>query len=96
MMRSVDSNTNMEFITDMLSHWGNDDFVDNLIGYVDSGKIVLEFPDCAPKEDMWDGTLLIHIKEEMGACEIVNKLISGTYANEIYMENNELLRLWWD
>jgi len=95
-MRSVDSNENMDFLIDMLVGWGDDAFTDNLVKYAESGKIVFEFPQCDPKQDMWDGELLIHIKEEMSTSEIVNNIISRTYADEISMEKDDLLRLWWD
>jgi hypothetical protein len=102
MMRSVDSNENMDFLIKIIDvainnedMFMDDMFTDNLVKYAESGKIVFELPQCDPQEGIWDGELIIHFKEEISTSEIVNNLISCTYADEFRMENNDLLRLFW-
>ena len=50
----------------------------------------------SPTKMRWDGTLRIHLNHNISATNLVNKYISPSQADEISVEKDLTLRLWWD
>lgn len=49
-----------------------------------------------PEKKIWDGELFIDFMEQPILTDVVNNCIGNAYADEISMENNKKIRLWWD
>jgi hypothetical protein len=70
-------------------------FINNLKVFINKDKIKLEIIDFDPQNDMWDGTLLIHLNG-ISTYDLVNYIIGCSNADEISMNNDNTVRLWWD
>lgn len=75
--------------------FGNKKIAQNLRNYVNNNQLQLELP-FIDSDLIWDGTLLIHFEQDLPAIEVVNNIINGCNANEIWFTDSKTLRLWWD
>lgn len=68
----------------------------NLQYYVNQGNIDVELNGYDEKAETWDAEILVHFNKDMSITDIVNNIISLSYADEVSMKNDKILRLWWD
>ena len=73
-----------------------DGVIKNLAVFVRDGKIELTCNTLDVGAGYWDGELLITFTSEMSKEDLVNYIISGSYADEMQMIDYKTLRLWWD
>jgi hypothetical protein len=70
--------------------------ITNLAVFVRDGKIALTCKTLDVGAAYWDGELLITFTSDMSKEDLVNYIISGSYADEMQMVDYKTLRLWWD
>jgi hypothetical protein len=93
---TADNPKNIEIISSFLKDYMGSTGMRNLSVFVKQGRIDLEFPECDPYNEFWDGTLLIHFKQDFTPAEVVNYILAFSRADEISFVNDKTLRMWWD
>ncbi len=78
--------------------WGTygNTFKHTLENFYRKGLIDIEFKEMDLKKQTWGGTMNITMKEGMTTRLMVNAIIAFCHADEISMESDTVLRLWWD
>jgi hypothetical protein len=71
-------------------------FLNNLSVLIDAKSITVTVNNINPVEEEWDGLMFVNISSTIKLFEVVNNIISPSFADEIFMENEYELRLWWD
>lgn len=74
----------------------NNVLVDSIATLLTAGTIEVEFESINQDNSEWDGEMLIKFKTRPSATMVVNTIVSRCRADEIEMENDTTLRLWWD
>lgn len=95
---SANSVLELSNILNAVKHFSNcsDAVVKNLGVFAHNKEVILECKVLDYDAKYWDGELIIHITKGMNARQIINYVVSGSYADEIRMLDNKTLRLWWD
>jgi hypothetical protein len=88
--------TNFDTIHPVLKEWMGETGAKNLGIFVKQGRIDVELPKYDPRDDRWDGTLLIHFKEDFTPADVINYIVSFGRADELSMDSDKTLRMWWD
>jgi len=60
------------------------------------GLIDIQFQEIDLNKQTWGGAMNITMKEGMTTRMMVNSIIAFCHADEITMESDTVLRLWWD
>lgn len=68
----------------------------NLENKIDAGLISVEYTHCDAKKSEWDGELLINFLQPINNMVLINDFIFRCSADEISMNSESQLRLWWD
>jgi len=76
--------------------WLQKRLVDNVSARLAAGEVVVVFPEMNAKTETWDGEMVINFTRVPKAQDLVNDFIFRCSADEISMETNKSLRLWWD
>lgn len=78
-----------------LNSWLSNQFMKNVSTLLDNSKITVTATHIDSEKHEWDGELLFEVSK-LTSGEIVNYLIQFSSANEIFMNDEKTLRLWWD
>ena len=84
-------NNDFNWLSDFLSS----EYIKEMSNLIDSTKIVVFVNNINNFNETWDGEIIIDVSK-LTTQEVVNYLISDSFADEISMTENKLLRLWWD
>jgi hypothetical protein len=78
--------------------WGTygNTFKHTLENFYRRGLIDIEFKEMDLNKQTWGGAMNITMKEGMTTRLMVNAIISFCHADEISMDSDTVLRLWWD
>ena len=78
--------------------WGtySNTFKHTLENLYRKGLIDIQFQEMDIVKQTWGGAMKITMKEGMTTRMMVNAIISFCHADEISMESDTILRLWWD
>jgi hypothetical protein len=71
-------------------------FYNNVHWYLKQGALTVEFLQVDVEQSMWDGEILFNLTDKIPMTEVINNLIGESKADEISLESNNVLRLWWD
>jgi hypothetical protein len=99
MMKSYSTAENAENINvihPVIKEWISETAAKNLAVFVKQGRIDVELPKYDPRDGRWDGTVHIHFKDKFTIAEVVNYIIGFARADEVRMEGENTLVLWWD
>jgi hypothetical protein len=88
--------TNFNLIHPVLKEWVGETGAKNLGVFVKQGRVDVELPKFDHRDDRWDGTLLVHFKDQFTPAEVINYIVAFGRADEISFENDKTLRMWWD
>lgn len=93
---TADNIKNMDVIRKVISEWITEAGAKNLAVFVKQGRIDVELPQYDPRDDRWDGTLLVHFKDVFTPAEVVNYIVAFGRADEVGFDGDKTLRMWWD
>jgi hypothetical protein len=97
---TVTDAANFDMINSIFREWMSDTGAKNLGVFFRKGRIDVELPEFEPKDKdgnyRWDGTLLVHFKDTFTPAEVINYIVASSRADEVSMEDDKTLRLWWD
>jgi hypothetical protein len=76
--------------------WFSSTMNQNILTMLNDGAIEVKFNKINGRKNEWDGTLYINLLTPLTTQTIVNSLIARANADEISMETDTKIRLWWD
>ncbi len=68
----------------------------NITTMVQQKEIHLEFSHLDFEKDEWDGEVRVVFKEAPTAKRVINAIVQYAHADEVSMQDEKTLRLWWD
>lgn len=90
-------NYSVDDVFEMMRQWGqNNKFLDSIKKLIDSEYVSISFDDVDFKKKVWDGSLNVHILKSMTTKQVVNLIVSKAYADEIVMNDDNVISFWWD
>ncbi len=87
----------LDDVFEMMRQWGqNNNFLDSIKKLIDSGYVRISFDEVDFEKKIWDGSLNVHILKPMTNKQVVNLIVSKAYADEIVMNDDNVISFWWD
>lgn len=85
------------FVNDFgwLGSWLSKNFMNRVSHLLENKRMTATAKHIKPKIHEWDGELLFDVSG-LTTAEVVDELIQFSDANEIFMNDEKTLRLWWD